>query len=331
MTEFHYSLNQRVKRAPVIKKLGMVSDGMEQTPIVLNGELLLVESFVETGGNNNGKPCFRLRNPYTGKTTKTFAHGYYFASGYTEGGTVYAFGTSARDDKPMTMYQSEDSDTWHDPRGGDEIRVCWSDNLDMWREKTALKIPGWRLWNTSVCKGPDRYVMAIEVSQTGDDIDPEIGRPFTEFFATSANLTDWELMPCECCYTKQRYNACPALRFYDGWYYMICLEALPVVRYAPYIYRTKNFIDWEVGFHNPIMMYNDEDRMIKPGAVYPFTEKQMDLLENHLNINNSDVDFCEFEGKTHIFYATGDQMSYSFLGEAVYNGPADAFCKSFFE
>ena len=330
MSEFHYGLNQRVGRAPILRKLGMYGVGMEQTPIVLNGEIVLVESFSVTPGPC-GTPGIRLRNLKTGWTSESFGHGYYFASGYQENGVVYAFGTSALDDKPMTMYASEDSAHWHDPRGGDEVRMFWSDDLKTWQSKTAIKVPGWRLWNTSVCKGPDGYVMAIEVRQLGDEFDPVIGRPFTEFFARSKNLFDWEMMPVECCYTRDRYNACPALRYAGGWYYMICLEELPVVRYAPYIYRTRNFIDWEVGFHNPMMMFGDDDRMVNKETYYKFSEEELDKLENRININNSDLDLCEHNGRTHVFYATGDQMTYGFLGEAVYDGPLDQFLKAYFE
>ena len=51
---------------------------------------------------------------------------------------------------------------------------------------------------------------------------------------------------------------------------------------------------------------------------------------SYLNINCSDVDLCEYQGKTHIFYGNGDQMTYSFLCEAVYDGPLDEFLEAFF-
>ncbi len=331
MSEYLYALNQRVRHAPTIKKTGIISPGMEQTPIVLNDEIILVESHIENQLQGEARPCIRLRNFKTGWVSKTFGHGYYFASGYFEDGVVYAFGTSKLDDKPLTMYKSEDRSSWHDPRGGDEVCMFWSNDLEKWNKKTILKVPGWRLWNTSVCKGENGYVMAIEVRQLGDKLDPVIGHPFTTFFAKSANLFNWEMMPYVCCYTRERYNACPTLRYSDGWYYMICLEALPAARYAPYIYRTKNFIDWEVGFHNPMMMFDDNDRVIHEETSYIFSEDEIDKLKNWLNINNSDVDLCEYNGKTHIFYATGDQMNYSFLGEAVYEGLLDQFLKAYFE
>ena len=64
---------------------------------------------------------------------------------------------------------------------------------------------------------------------------------------------------------------------------------------------------------------------------FSVTPEELDVLENGLNINNSDVDLFEFEGKTHIFYASGDQMTYSFLCEAVYDGPPEAFLEAFFK
>ena len=88
-------------------------------------------------------------------------------------------------------------------------------------------------------------------------------------------------------------------------------------------------MDWEVGFHNPIMMFGDEDRIPHPNS--SLTPQELDLLENGLNINNSDVDLFEYEGKTHIYYASGDQMTYSFLCEAVYDGPMEEFLEAFFK
>ena len=43
-----------------------------------------------------------------------------------------------------------------------------------------------------------------------------------------------------------------------------------------------------------------------------------------------DVDLFEQDGKTHIFYANGDQMTYSFLCEAVCDLPLEDFLEAFF-
>ena len=316
-------IGRRVKRRPIIQKTGAICSAMEQTPIVFGGKLILIESASE-----NGQVFLRAHDYRNGRIYPGFAHGHYFASAYVENGVVYAFCTSARDNGALTMYQSDDPSTWHDPRGGQSVMMFWSRDLITWEGKEVLHIPKWRLWNTSVCKGADGYVMAIEVSPNGEGHDPEVGSPFTCFFAKSPDLLEWTMMDTGCCYTRERYNACPALRFFEGWYYMICLEALPCTRYAPYIYRSRDLREWAVSDHNPIMMFGDEDRVAHP--LSNLTEAELELLECGLNINNSDVDLCEFEGKTYIYYANGDQMLYSFLEEAVYDGPIDEFLRGFF-
>ena len=328
MTEHFYHIGQRTGKAPVIKKCGAVGRGMEQTPVVWNNELYLVES------REPDAICpvqyIRVRNEKTGAVTAPFGENCYFASAFAEDGVLYVFATSRFDDKPLTMYQSEDAAAWHDPRGGHTVRMFYSSDLARWETVEILHCPDKRLWNTSVCRGDDGYRMAIEASANPgeENKNSAVGRPFTSFFARSSDLFQWEMLPDEYAYTPGRYNACPALRFADGFYYMICLEALPCQRYAPYIYRTKNFLDWEVGFHNPIMMYGDDDRRVKPGCT--LSPEDLDLLENGLNINCSDLDLCEFEGKTRIYYANGDQMTYSFLCEAEYDGPLSEFLKAFF-
>ena len=77
------------------------------------------------------------------------------------------------------------------------------------------------------------------------------------------------------------------------------------------------------------MMFDDDDRKVREGC--SLTEEELVLLKTGLNINNSDIDLFEYNGKTIIFYASGDQMSYSFLCEAEYDGPLNEFLKAFFQ
>ena len=321
MSEFIYAINQKTGRAPVIRKLGAIKLGMEQTPVIFKGVPVIVESMTPDSICNH--QYIRCRNLATDEISDPFGIEYYFVSAFVDGDVLCAFATSRHDDKPLTMYQNEVEQEWHDPRGGHNVRMFRTTDLKHWEEKDVISCPDRRLWNTSVCKGDGKYVMAIEVShEEGFDI-PQIGHQFTCFFAESTDLDHWTMMDDDKSYTAKRYNACPALRYANGWYYMICLEEFPCKRYASYIYRTQNFSHWEVGFHNPIMMWSDEDRIPKAGC--SFTPEELELLETGLNINCSDIDFFEYEGKTHIYYASGDQMTYSFLCEAVYDGPIDQF------
>lgn len=327
MTEHLYGLRQRTGPAPKIKKLGALKLGMEQTPLYFKGEPLLVGSEVPTKDFPNQH--IRVHNLATNEISEPFGIEYYFASAFATEDVLYVFATSRRDDKPLTMYESEDSSTWHDPRGGHSVRMFKTRDLKNWEERDIINCFDRRLWNTSVCRGNGKYIMAIEVSsEEGFDI-PQIGVPFTTFFAESEDLENWQMLPDDYSYTASRYNACPALRFVGGYYYMICLEALPCARYAPYIYRTKNLCDWEVGFHNPMMMWSDEDRIPAEGVT--FTPEELELLQTGLNINCSDLDLFERDGKTHIYYSNGDQMSYSFLCEAVCDLPLNEFLEAFFK
>ncbi len=326
MKEHYYSIGQKTGPAPVIRKLGAVGPGMEQTPVIWKNELYIVES---AGPDAVCEDVYlRVRHEATGRVCAPFGIGYYFASGFVDGGALYAFATPRFDEKPMTMYQSERPEDWHDPRGGHRVRMFRTEDLVSWEETDIIDVPDRRLWNTSVCRGADRYMMAIEMSADPGRDDPAVGAPFTCFFAESRDMKTWNLLPDEYAYTPTRYNACPALRFADGFYYMICLEALPCQRYAPYIYRTRDFLGWEVGFHNPVMMYSDEDRRVLPGVT--FDPADLELLENGLNINCSDIDLCEYEGKTRIYYANGDQMTWSLMCVAEYDGPLNEFLAAFF-
>ena len=326
MTEHCYAIGQKTGPAPVLRKLGAIRRGMEQTPVIWNGELYLVESREPDG--DCPAQHIRVRHEATDRLCAPFGREYYFASAYAEGDTLFVFATSRLDDQPLTMYRSDNAAEWHDPRGGHQVRMFVTKDLVSWESRDILHVPDRRMWNTSVCRGKDGYVMAVEMSANPGRDDPAVGVPFTCFFARSADLTHWELLPDDCAYTPSRYNACPALRYAGGWYYMICLEALPCQRYAPYIYRTKDFDRWEVGFHNPMMMYGDDDRKVKPGCSLSPAERE--LLAAGLNVNCSDLDLCEHLGKTRVFYANGDQMTYSFLCEAVYDGPLEEFLAAFF-
>ncbi|MBE6731498.1 MAG: hypothetical protein E7564_07410 [Ruminococcaceae bacterium] len=326
MKEHLYDLYQKTGPAPVIKKLGALKMGMEQTPVIFKGEKVMAESHGPT--KEIPYQNISVRNITTGQEYPHFGKDHHFASAFVKDDVLYVFATTQRDNKPMTMYVEEGAE-WHDPRGGHEVKMFKTTDCINWEEKVIIHAPDRRMWNTSVCKGEDKYVMAIEVSSEEGFNIPEIGIGFTSFFAVSEDMENWQMLPDKYSYTNTRYNACPALRYSKGYYYMICLEALPCQRYAPYIYRTKDFENWEVGFHNPMMMWGDEDRIPKEGVV--FTDEEMDLLRTGLNINCSDIDLFEYENKVHIYYSNGDQMHYSFLCEAVYDGTMDEFLEHFFK
>ena len=293
--------------APTIKKLGTIDcDMVETTPIVFKGKLYRFE-YVRKDRykpNKTGDSYFRFIDTATDDATPSFATGYHLGSAFVDGGTMYVYGVK----------------DW----GASGIHVFWSTDLAQWKGQPAIELPGWEIYNTSVCKGKGAYVMAFEIGGPPE----QAGHRFTMRFAKSADKLTWELAPAECVYSKDRYTACPALALLDGQYYMIYLEAYPGPTYAPHIVRSKDLIDWQQSPFNPIMKHSDaEDKKI---ANPNLTPEQREHVAKAKNINNSDVDFCQFGGKTIIAYSWGDQHGTEFLAEAVFEGSEADFLKGYF-
>lgn len=291
---------------PLIRKLGTVEcDLVEATPLVFWDHLCRFE-YVRSQYKHNptGDSYLQLVDHETGERSPAFGHGYHLASAYAEGETVWAFAV----------------DIWD----GEEIHVFWSEDLETWREQTALRLPGWGLFNTSVCKGPEGYVMAFEVGRAP----LEIGARFTIFFAQSPDLKNWTMLSSDHVYALDRYTACPAIRYLsDGYYYMAYLEALPGPEYAMCLVRSRDLLAWELSPLNPMLEHSDEDKLIANPALTVAERAHIAAAENR---NNSDVDLCEFEGQTIITYAWGNQLGTEFLAEAVYDGTLDSFLQGFF-
>jgi hypothetical protein len=286
-------------------KLGTIDcDMVETTPIVVKNRLYRFE-YVRRNyyANKTGTSYFRFVDADSGKVTPAFAAGCHYGSAYVENDMAYAFGIDAE--------------------GGSLVRAFSSSNLVNWSSYVALAVPKWGMYNTSVCKGRDRYVMAIELGEPPE----EVGVRFTTRFAESSDLIRWRLTSPECVYSKDRYTACPALRFYGGYYYMIYLEAKSGPTYDPYIVRTKDLVNWESSPFNPIMRFSEEDKKI---ANPDLTPEQRDRIASAVNINNSDVDLCEFKDRTSIFYSWGNQQGTEFLAEATYDGDLESFLRGFF-
>jgi hypothetical protein len=84
---------------------------------------------------------------------------------------------------------------------------------------------------------------------------------------------------------------------------------------------------WESSRLNPVMAFSDGDKKI---ANPKLTADERKAIADAKNVNNSDVDLCEFKGKTVIYYSWGNQQGKEFLAEAVYEGTLADFLRSFF-
>ena len=88
-----------------------------------------------------------------------------------------------------------------------------------------------------------------------------------------------------------------------------------------------DFVHWESSPLNPVLKASDEDKKI---ANPKLTPEQREHNRQAKNVNNSDIDFCEYEGRLIINYSWGDQQGVEYLAEANYDGTLSQFLLGWF-
>jgi hypothetical protein len=292
-----------VPQRPNIEKLGTIDcDLVETTPVVFNGELYRFE-YVRPKyyANKTGDSYFRFINHKTGAATPSFARGYHLGSAFVFGDSVYVTAVDIWDGENLVLFVSGD--------------------LQHWKSRNILNLPGWGLFNTSLCKADNKFVLMFEVGKPAE----VAGKRFTARFAESKDLINWQLTDPRCTYTKERYSAPHALRYFTGYFYDFFLEAHN--GYEMRVVRSRDLINWQLSSLNPVLKASAEDKII-------FNENLSSDCRNRIkkakDINNSDIDFCEFKGNLIINYSWGNQQGEEFLAEAIYHGTLKEFLEGWF-
>lgn len=314
--------NSKFPKKPIIRKLGTIecNNIVETTPLVFKGELYRFEvvrrkSFTAENACADWRklddlPCLRFVHVRTNTSLPLFAEGHTFGFAYAEGDIMYVVTGS----KP----------TW----GSDGLVFYRSSDLISWEQYTTLDLPGWKIFNMNIAKMNGIYTLLIEISAPIEEAGP---KSFTFRFLQSTDLINWTLTPRDHVFQKDRYCGSPSLYAFEGdpYYYVGYLEAYPNGRYANSVARSKDLINWEYSPVNPVLMYDDaEDKKIGSPFLTPADRARIDAA---LNINNSDMELCEYLGRTIIYYSWGDQHGTEFLAEACYEGGMHEFLKAFFE
>ena len=310
MAEFNYDKNTIMKNPfPQIKKLGACSPNGEMTPFVWDGRLMRMELIDPLNGTDSTILRYAcIRDVESKEILSTFAEDSYFHSAYVEDGKCFVLGVDMKNRGTIRIYESCD--------------------LLHWTNRELLSNPGWVYYNTALTKGPDGYVLLMEASHPKEYVG---NYPFTLFFATSPDLINWSFMDYDLGFSKDRYMGGPWMKYSEGWYYVISVTELPCQHYTNYIYRTKDFVDWYVGYYNPILMPDQNDRLISPRAADIDAELYEKITKTGFIINNSDIDMCDYKGKVYINYLCGNQLGFYYMAEAEYDGTVADFLKSYFE
>lgn len=312
MREINYDKTTKMKRGfPKITKKGAINRNGEMTPFVYKGRLMRMElsdpwHYTRQNGGKCSDTVAYIRDVGTNEILSSTGEGCYFHAAYVEDDVVYITGVVMNRRDTIRMFRSED--------------------LIHWESWDLFSNPGWVYFNTGLTKGPDGYVLLMECNGPADIV----GVPFTHFFATSPDLKQWTLMDYDKSSSKEYYTGGPWFRYSNGYYYMIVCIQLPCARYTNYIYRTSDFEAWEVGFYNPLLMPDEDDRLIAASL----TETDSAFLEEVRTgfiSSNSDIDMCDWNGKTYINYLAGNQLGFYYMCEAEYDGTVDEFLAANFE
>jgi len=86
-------------------------------------------------------------------------------------------------------------------------------------------------------------------------------------------------------------------------------------------------IKWESSPLNPVLRHSAWDKVIGNSSM---NDAQRGRIANALNLNNSDIDFGEWQGRLAINYSWGNQQGTEHLAAAVYDGSLAQFLRGWF-
>ena len=292
-------------KKPLIRKHGTIlCDMVETAPIVFKDVLHRFESVRQksenpTNNDPNGRSYFHFVDVKTNAKSSPFGYDHHFGSAFAENDFVAVTGVKGFSSDTITVFLSEDLENW---------------------EETDVTFPGMKCYNTNLCKNNGKYIMLIEC---------EDGVPFTFRFAESEDLKNWSLLPDEYIFNKDRYAGGPAIYTLDGdpYYYVLYLELCPPMFFANCIARSKDLKNWQYSLLNPVLIHNEDDKKI---ANPELTPEERERIARALDINNSDIELCEYKGRTIIYYSWGSQHGIEFLAEASFEGTKKEFLQGFF-
>ena len=262
---------------------------MENTPVSFDSKLLIVANYRPGGVEAKGENAYLyIDNLQTGKEEVRFGKGHSFVSAFVNGDELNVFALEFTDFGRVMNSSGID-------------RLV-SKDLKNWKtEKVILPEGNEHLFNSSVCRDDKGYVMAYESDKPVQ---------FCFKFARSKDLSKWEKIP-GLVFTGENheYSACPVIRYYAPYYYVIYLHAPAKGHngWISYMARSTDLGTWELSPFNPILE-------AEPGE----------------GKNNSDVDILEYEDKTYLYYATGDQATWGTMRVAMFDGTEQAFFEAYF-
>lgn len=293
---FNEMLPPRFQTAPTSARPRLIKlpvaigpDAMENSPVIFDGRPLLIlnhrdDTKNKTDGYTRSMYLY-ARDLTTGREVARFGEGHSFANAFVNGRELNVFASEGTNrDWFQSLYRFSTTD------------------LKTWKRELAIpQAPGEHLFNASVCRDEQGFLMAYESDKPVQ---------FCFKFARSHDLARWQKLDgLTFTGVESEYSACPVIRYVAPFYYVIYLHAaVPGHKgWVSFLARSQDLAAWELSPFNPILEAG-------PGE----------------GVNNSDVDLFEHEGNTYFFYATGDQQTWGSVRMAMYPGPTREFFEGCF-
>ena len=280
--------------------LGLGPQRLENTPVMYQGRPLLIENS-------------RLSNEKHGNTAiDMYVVDLTTSEILSRFGSTFAFNCAFVRGDELNVFATENTEkSWTG-----SIYRFWSTDLKTWQKELIMaKEKGRHFFNTSVCKGPDGYLMAYESNKPVQ---------WCFQFARSNDLSHWEPIE-ELVFADKVENSClanPTLRYIEPYYYLVYgihrskgkAAALYQYhrddsKYFTFIMRSKDMVTWDLS-----------------PTKYPMIEPEIED-----GVNASDADLFEFMGNTYLFYGAGWQDTRGTIRVKMYPGPMKECLGSYFD
>ena len=280
--------------------------GNEVTPFCFKGKYYLLENFFASVLLYPGRPVqhrfqedgFLIRELDSDRIVSIPLLNHYFASAIVVKDIVTVFAADYGENRPwwhikrIISITSKDLITWTEPR---EVLAADKDE---------------KLFNSAVVFDGKRYVLLYES-------DNPKWVPFTFLFAESTDLVHWRKIPAAI-YGASRYVGGPAMYFRGGFFYLLYLEHVGDI-YETHLTRSKDLVTWEDAPKNRPFVTPDRTHLTNP-----------ELFPGCKDINASDAEMIERDGKVLVWWNGGNQAGCSDLKCAEYKGSMQQLLESFF-
>lgn len=290
------------KNQKVVRK-----SGGEVTPFFFKGKFYLLENFFASSflyPGHEAKYCyhedgFMVREMDSDRIVSIPLLNHYFASAIVSGNRVHVFAADYGQDQPwwqitrLIMITSEDLITWSAP-----VQIVASQGEE-------------HLFNSAVDFDGQRYVLLYET-------DDSRWTPFTYKFIESTDLVNWHPVP-NAIYGTDRYVGGPSMYFVNGFFYVLYLEQRKGF-YETRVTRSRDLVSWEDA--------PDDRPFLTPDMTY---KTNPELYPEVVEINASDPEMIERDGKVWVWWNGGNQAGCSDLKFAEYDGSMQTLLESFFK